>query len=183
MSEAQKSIHVVINPAAGKDEPILNVINDIFHKYGAKWSVSVTQKYGEATEFARAAAADGFDIVAGYGGDGTQHEIANGILGTGAVMGVLPGGTGNNFSKELDLPQTLRSAVELLCTGHKVRDIDVVQIDDKECFILRLYVGVEPEQQTSRELKDKYGKFAYIIDSFRQTRDIKEVNYRMKIDD
>ena len=63
MSEAQKSIHVVINPAAGKDEPILNVINDIFHKYGVRWGVSVTQKYGEATEFARAAAAEALILL------------------------------------------------------------------------------------------------------------------------
>ncbi len=182
MSGSQKRIHVVINPAAGKDEPILNIINDVFHQYTVEWSVSVTQKFGEATEFARAAADAGFDIIAGYGGDGTQHEIANGILGTGAVMGLLPGGTGNNFSKELGTPQTLRPAVELLCTGHKVRNVDVVQVNE-ECFILRLYVGVEPEQQTSRENKDKYGKLAYIIDVIRQTRDIKEVNYRITIDD
>ena len=182
MSKSQKRIHVVINPAAGKDEPILNIINDVFHQYDAKWSVSVTQKFGDATEFARQAADDGFDIVAGYGGDGTQHEIANGILGTSAVMGVLPGGTGNNFSKELGTPQALRPAVELLCASQKVRNVDVVQMGDI-CFILRLYVGIEPEQQTSREDKDKYGKLAYIIDAYRKARDSKEVNYRITIDD
>ena len=160
MSESQKRIHVVINPAAGKDEPILNVINDLFKQYKVKWSVSVTQDAGEATEFARVAAENGSDIVAGYGGDGTQHEIANGLLGTDAVMGVLPGGTGNNFSKELGTPQTLRPAVELLCTGNRVRNVDVVQMNE-ECFILRLLVGIEPETETTREEKDKFGKLAY----------------------
>ncbi|NJN54481.1 MAG: acylglycerol kinase family protein [Anaerolineae bacterium] len=89
-----KKIHVVINPAAGKDEPILNVLNDVFHQFNIDWTVSITKKYGDATTQAREAAANGADIVAGYGGDGTQHEIANGILGTNAIMGVLPGGTG-----------------------------------------------------------------------------------------
>ena len=181
MTEEKKRIHVVINPASGQDEPILNTINDAFHRYDIDWTISVTQKYWDATEFARQAAAEGFDIVAGYGGDGTQHEIANGILGTDAVMGILPGGTGNNFAKEIDTPETLGPAAELLCTSQNVRKVDVVQMGEI-CFILRLYVGIEPEQQTSREDKDKYGKFAYLVDSFRKARDSKEVNFRVTVD-
>ena len=38
-----KKIHVVINPASGKDEPVLNVINDVFHQYEVDWSISVTK--------------------------------------------------------------------------------------------------------------------------------------------
>jgi len=181
MTDKNKRIHVVINPAAGKDEPILNVVNDVFHQYNIDWDVSVTKKFGDATKFARQAAEDGFDIVTGYGGDGTQHEIANGILGTRASMGILPGGTGNNFAKEMGTPQKLRPAVELLCSSQNVRKVDVVQMGEIY-FILRLYVGIEPEQQTSREDKDKYGKLAYIIDAVRKARDSKEVNYRINLD-
>lgn len=181
MSKQKKRIHVVVNPASGKNEPILNTINDVFHKYGVDWSISVTMKYGDATEFAWQAAADGYDIVAGYGGDGTQHEIANGILGTDAVMGILPGGTGNNFAKEMGTPETLAPAAELLCTSQNVRQVDVVQMGD-ECFILRLYVGIEPEQQTSREAKEKYGKLAYLVDTFRKAHISKEVDFQITID-
>ncbi len=181
MSTPNKRIHVVINPASGKDEPILNIINDVFQQHNIEWSVSVTQKYGDATEFARQAANDGYDIVAGYGGDGTQHEIANGIIGTEALMGVLPGGTGNGFANELTTPTKLRPALELLCTSQNVRHVDVVQMGDGY-FIQRLYTGIEPEQQTSREDKDKYGTFAYAINSYRQVRETKEVNYRITID-
>ena len=94
-----KKIHVVINPASGKDEPILNTINDVFHEYGVDWDVSVTKKYGDATEQAKAAITAGADLVTGYGGDGTQHEIANAVLGTDTVMGILPGGTGNDSTE------------------------------------------------------------------------------------
>ena len=181
MSEQKKRIHVVINPAAGKDEPILNTINDVFHQHDIDWDVSVTRKFGDATEFARQAAEDGFDIVAGYGGDGTQHEIANGIIGTNSLMGILPGGTGNGFANEMGTPTTLRPALELLCTSHEVRHVDVVQMGDSY-FLQRLYVGIEPEEQTSRESKDKYGTFAYAIDSFHRAQNIKEVRYRVVID-
>ena len=181
MDEQKKRIHVVINPAAGKDEPILNIINDVFHQHDIDWGVSVTRKFGDATEFARKAAEAGFDIVAGYGGDGTQHEIANGIIGTKALMGVLPGGTGNGFANEMGTPTKLRPALELLCTEHRIRFVDVVQMDDGY-FIQRLYVGIEPEEQTNRESKDKYGTFAYAIESFHRAQNIKEVRYRVAID-
>jgi len=181
MSEQTKRIHVVINPASGHDEPILNAINSIFREHGVDWSVSVTQKFGDATEFARQAANDGYEIVAGYGGDGTQHEIANGIMGTGALMGVLPGGTGNGFANEMGIPGKLRPALEVLCTSENVRKSDIVKMGDGY-FIQRLYVGIEPEQQTSREDKDKYGTFAYVINAFQRLRERKQVLFKVQVD-
>ena len=182
MSEQTKRIHVVINPASGHDEPILNAINSVFHEHGVDWSVSVTQKFGDATEFARQAANDGYEIVAGYGGDGTQHEIANGIMGTSALMGVLPGGTGNGFANEMGIPGKLRPALEVLCTSENVRKTDIVKMGDGY-FIQRLYVGIEPEQQTSREDKDKYGTFAYVINAFQRLREREQVLYKVQIDE
>ena len=149
-----KRIHVVINPAGGKNEPIFNVLNDIFREYGIDWDVSVTKKYGDAAQQAREAAVRGASIVAGYGGDGTQHEIANALAGSEVLLGVLPGGTGNGFAHELGLPQKLDEAARLLCTSSRTRAIDVVRVGD-EYFIQRRYTGTEPEQQTSREIKDK----------------------------
>jgi len=177
---APKRIHVVINPAAGKDEPILNVLNDIFNEYGVDWDVSVTKKYGDAAEQARAAIAQGASIVAGYGGDGTQHEIANALAGSGVMLGVLPGGTGNGFAHELGLPQKLDEAARLICRSERMRDLDVARVGD-EYFIQRLYTGTEPEQQTSREMKDKYGPVAYFVNMFQQVNN-PEVLYRLTID-
>ena len=176
-----KKIHVVVNPASGKNEPILNVLNDVFHQYDdVEWSISVTKKFGDATEQARVAAQNGADLIAGYGGDGTQHEIANGVLGTTAVMGVLPGGTGNGFATELGTPKELKPAVELLCSGGQIRNIDVVKMNDIY-FVQRLYVGIEPEEQTSREEKDKYGTFAYAINTYHRARDKKQKEFKYHV--
>ena len=79
MSLPYKKIHVVINPASGQNQPILNVLNDVFHKAGVEWDVSITHKGGDATRQAKAAAESGVDLVAAYGGDGTQMEVANGL--------------------------------------------------------------------------------------------------------
>jgi len=124
-SPPYQRIYLVLNPAAGGDEPVINTINDVFHPAGIQWEVDVTHKYGDAQELARKAAEAGYDLVAGYGGDGTQHEIANGLIGTGVTMGVLPGGTGNGFCREMGLPDKLKPALEILATSHNVKNIDV----------------------------------------------------------
>jgi diacylglycerol kinase family enzyme len=67
-------------------------------------------------------------------------------------MGILPGGTGNNFAKEIGTPETLGPAAELLCTSQNVRKVDVVQMGDT-VFILRLYVGIEPEHKRAVRIK------------------------------
>lgn len=175
-------IYLVLNPAAGGDEPIINTINDVFRPYGIQWDVGITHKYGDAQELARQAAKDGYDLVAGYGGDGTQHEIANGIMGTDVTMGVLPGGTGNGFCREMGLPNKLRPALELLCTSRTVKHVDIVAFED-EYFIQRLYVGIEPEEQTSREMKDKYGTMAYAVSSYQRMKIHQDIQYRITIDD
>jgi diacylglycerol kinase (ATP) len=174
-------IFLVLNPAAGGDEPILNTINDVFHSAGIQWDVGITHKYGDAQELARQAAQAGFDLVAGYGGDGTQHEIANGLYGSGVVMGVLPGGTGNGFCREMGLPNKLRPALELLATSQVVKNVDIVAFKD-QYFIQRLYVGIEPEEQTSREMKDKYGTMAYAITVRTRLKTKKDIHYRINID-
>ena len=195
MTIPYQKIHVVINPASGKDEPILNTINDVFHQYGVDWSVSVTKKYGDATAQAKAAITNGADLVAGYGGDGTQHEIANAVLSAAATtgrripMGILPGGTGNGFAREMNTPTTLRPAVEVLCTSRNTRHIDVAQLSglgqaqvEDKYFIQRLYIGIEPEEQTSREMKDKYGVFAYAISMHEQKKTTKQAKYQATVD-
>ena len=189
------NIHIVINPASGKDEPIINTINDVFYQNGIDWSVSITKKYGDATEQAYAALAAGAGLVVGYGGDGTQHEIANAVLrwagesGKTMPMGVLPGGTGNGFCREMNIPNKLRPAVELLCGGNRLRKIDVAQLSDlgeahvnDDFFIQRLYVGIEPEEQTSREMKDKYGVFAYAVSINERSKTTKQSKYRATLD-
>jgi diacylglycerol kinase family enzyme len=69
----------------------------------------------------------------------------------------------------------------VLCTSTTVRNIDVAQVGDQH-FIQRLYVGIEPEEQTSREMKDKYGVFAYAISIAQRRKTQKEVNYQVTID-
>ena len=63
----------------------------MFDSAGIRWNISITQKGVEAPRQARKAAESGVDLVAAYGGDGTQMEVGNGLLGTGVPQAILPG--------------------------------------------------------------------------------------------
>lgn len=67
-------------------------------------TVAETSRRGHATRLARGAAADGIDVVAVLGGDGTLNEAANGLAGTTTALATLPGGSTNVFARTLGLP-------------------------------------------------------------------------------
>ena len=162
MAPPYKRIHVVINPASGKGEPVLKYLADVCREHDVDWDISITRAFGDAKRQAGDALANGVDLVIGSGGDGTQHEIANAVMGSGKPMGILPGGTGNGFATEMGIPKDYRKAVEVLCTSTKVRHVDVMRIGG-QYGIQRLYAGIEPEQQVSREQKNRYGTLAYAM--------------------
>ena len=181
MSVPYQKIHVIINPSAGKDDAILNKLNRVFNKYGVDWDISITRKFGDATRFARQAVAEGVDLVAGYGGDGTQMEVADGVMGSDIPIAILPGGTGNAMSFELGVPHKLELAAELICQSRNQRKIDVVKIGEQH-FMLRLYTGIEEREKTTREDKDRLGNLAYVKDALKEIEHLPNANYRLSVD-
>ena len=176
-----QNVHVIINPAAGQNEPILNILNDVFHPKGVNWDISLTHQSGDATRLAKDAVALGVDLVAAYGGDGTQMEVANGLLGTGVPQAILPGGTGNAMAHELKVPINTRQAAELIVSSPKRRAIDLAKIGD-QIFMLRAYCGLSADQAASREQKDKYGQLAYVQAALKFIREVPETHYRAMVD-
>jgi len=181
MSLPYQRVHVVINPASGQNQPILNVLNDVFHSAGVEWEISITHKGGDATRQARQAAESGVDLVAAYGGDGTQMEVANGLLGTGVPQAILPGGTGNAMAHELGVSLQLREAAQLIVSSHKRCAVDLARSGER-VYMLRAYTGVPAEAGASREEKDKLGQLAYIQASFKIASKMKPIRYSGNVD-
>jgi YegS/Rv2252/BmrU family lipid kinase len=179
-----KRIHVVVNPASGQPQPILKPLNDVFHPAGVDWDVSITLHSGDAYRQTQAAVSRGVDVVAAYGGDGTVMEVANGLLGSGVPLGILPGGTANLMSVELGIPRKLADAARLLVDeGTQAQGVDLGQIGDRT-FLLRVGVGKEAKkvEAADRELKDRYGKLAYSIAALRSQRESEIAHYRLTLD-
>jgi YegS/Rv2252/BmrU family lipid kinase len=83
------------------------------------WEVEVrpTEAAGHATVLAREAAEAGARTVFASGGDGTMNEVLNGLVGTPASLGIVRGGMGNVFAKEVGIPRNPEAALRLLLTG------------------------------------------------------------------
>lgn len=179
-----KRIHVIINPAAGKKEPVLNILNDVFKSQGVSLTVSVTNEAGDATQFAKQALEDGADIIAAYGGDGTIMEVASGMIHTEVPMAIFPGGTGNVMAVELGIPKDLEQASRIILSERKViRKIDVGQVGE-DYFLLRMATGFDAERinLTSRELRDRFGRVAYFISALKAIPQSKNVHYEFLLD-
>jgi len=99
--------YVILNPAAGRGAArrVESIVARAFRAQG--WAVDVvrTEGPGHAQALAAQAVRQGAKHVVAVGGDGTVHEVANGLLGgnTDAALGVVPIGSGNDFAKLLGL--------------------------------------------------------------------------------
>jgi diacylglycerol kinase (ATP) len=183
MSE-QRRIHVVVNPAAGQDIPVLGTFNTIFRDAGLDWDMSITKQAGDAATQARQAAEQGANIVAAYGGDGTVAEVASGLVDTGVPMAILPGGTANVMSVELGIPTDLTTACQVAADpASVVRPVDMGLVNGHH-FILRVGVGFEAAmvEQADRELKNRLGVFAYLWSAVQNLSQPVISHYHLTID-
>jgi diacylglycerol kinase (ATP) len=179
-----KRVHVIINPASGQSMPILYTLNQIFGKYDYDWEISITKKAKDGYRLAKEAVANGFDIVAAYGGDGTVAEVASGLIGSDVPLAILPGGTANVMSVELGIPNNLEGACELFCGDqNQARWVDMGQIGD-QYFLLRVGIGFEAVmvQEAGREAKAGMGVLAYLLSALANLRNPPQATYRITMD-
>ncbi|MDD3826384.1 MAG: diacylglycerol kinase family lipid kinase [Anaerolineae bacterium] len=179
-----KRVEVVVNPAAGQPQPILHTLNQVFGEAGIRWDVSITQEPGDGTRLAREALERGADVVAACGGDGTVMEVGNALVGSRVPLAILPGGTGDVLAVELGIPPVLADAARLACSPDAVeRHIDAGQVGD-HYFLLRLVLGFTARQigLTTRELRDRFGKLAYLIAGFQALGETAPARYRLSLD-
>lgn len=121
--------HFIINPAAGggRGRQRWESARRQLQSEGLVISACETSRPGEAIELARAACAR-FETIVAVGGDGTAHEVANGILAAGnpdVALAVIPTGTGNDIAALAGV-RSVKEAVDALRQG-AWRPIDVIE--------------------------------------------------------
>jgi diacylglycerol kinase family enzyme len=128
--------------------------------------------------------AEGADVVAAYGGDGTVAEVGGALAGTGVPLAILPGGTANVMSVELGIPPRFGDACELMCAEElTTRSIDLGMVD-KRPFVLRLSLGLEARmvEGADRSLKDRLGTLAYALSALKALTAPELVRYELDLD-
>ena len=180
----KRRLHVVINPASGKPQPILHTLNRVFREAGVDWDISLTQESGDAERFARSAVASGADVVAAYGGDGTVMEVAQALKGTQTPLAILPGGSANLMSVELGIPKDLTLAAQIACREDSpVRLVDMGRLGQKD-FLLRVGLGFSAKkvEYATRKLKNRFGVLAYSIAGIRSLKDTEKAQFYLTLD-
>ena len=160
------SCMLIVNPSSGKglSSDVAKRFEDKLHEQYDSVCVKYTEKAGDATAFASHAADERMEAVFAIGGDGTVSECVNGLVGKSVLpdFGFLPGGTINNLSKQLNIPQDLETAIDEFSFLHKTC-IDLGTVNGRS-FISSVSVGVLPDslKEASAEEKTESGTLAYL---------------------
>jgi YegS/Rv2252/BmrU family lipid kinase len=133
MNSGAGRIKVILNPLAdrGNTGSLKERIPALIAPYGPM-DLALTEGPGHAKKLAVEAASAGYDMVVAAGGDGTIHEIVNGLVHNGhspVRLGVLPLGSANDFAFFHAIPTDLPQAVERLFAGQP-RKVDLARIED-----------------------------------------------------
>ena len=136
MGEETRTIALIVNPAAGGGRAgrLLGQVETALTHLGLVHRVEPTRSLEHATELASAAAAAGETAVA-FGGDGLIAAVAAGVRGSEGVLGLLPGGRGNDLARVLGIPRDPAEACQVLSAG-VVRRLDLGLAGD------RSFVGI-----------------------------------------
>ena len=147
----------------GRLVPVLDALTEA-------WDVTVhpTRGAGDAAATARARAAE-FDRIVCAGGDGTLHEVVNGLMAlppeARPEVGYIPAGTTNDFAKNLSLPKTLEELAATAAAGVP-RPVDVGRFNDSHfIYVAAFGAFTDVAYSTPQAAKSLLGHAAYMLES------------------
>ncbi len=127
-------VAVVANPASGRGKggKLIPRVEETLSALGVDHTMLISRDGSDPERLARQAAEDGAGVVAALGGDGHVGNVANGVIGTGAALAVIPAGTGNDFARHIGLDRKDSLAAVRLLADPRTRRIDVVRVRTSE---------------------------------------------------
>jgi YegS/Rv2252/BmrU family lipid kinase len=163
-------VFVVLNPTsgAGAGRRVRAELEAALRARGIGYRIEETRGPGHAMDLAEAAAQDGTPAIAAAGGDGTIHEVANGLLraGTGPVLCLVPIGTGNDFVKVVPGTRRRSQAYDTIAHG-RARAFDAAIMrwrGGEEYFVNAAGTGIDVEVVRQIEsLRGLPGAATYIL--------------------
>ncbi len=184
MSEGIKHLRAVINPMAGRREPIVQTLFAQFKDAPFQWDIKISRDAADIPDIIQQAQNDGVDVIAVYGGDGTILRVVRSILETDIRLAILPGGSGNILAKTLGIPLNLKKACQFLCGEHpQTQSVDVGEFNG-EYFLTRICMGFEAEvvEATDRVWQNRIGMLAYGLATLKALRKVRVSEYVITID-
>ena len=167
---------ILFNPNSGRKgkrrDRELDIAIGIIQSAGVHTDLTICRSSQEATIHARYAVAAGSDTVFACGGDGTIHDIIQGLAGTPVALAILPFGTANALAHDLALPFRPSEAARAAVNG-SVRRIPLGRVEYEDFqgkqaaryFTVAAGIGVDAHlfYKLTADLKNRSGMAAYYL--------------------
>lgn len=173
MTSSSRRAVIIYNPVKIGESELRTAVESVAKKYDwarVDWVETTEDEPGETQ--ARAAAAEGTELVIACGGDGTVRSVAAGLHGTRSALGVIPQGTGNLLARNLGISLDLNQSVATAFAGQD-REIDFCYADltrpdgteESLPFAVMAGVGIDAQMivNTDDNLKKRFGPLAYAV--------------------
>ena len=175
-------IAVIVNPAAGGGRAgrALHDVQSRLETLGFEHRTELTRSLDHARELAREASAADQTAVA-FGGDGLVGAVAGALGEVGGLLGVLPGGRGNDFARVLGIPLDPIAACEVLRSG-QVRALDLGEVDG------RTFIGIascgfdSAANRIANETRLVRGNLVYAYGALRALAGWRPATFTVKLD-
>lgn len=148
-----RKVKLILNPIAdmGRAWKTANDLRPIAQEFQGDLSWSGTVYPTHAIELARQAGEEGYDMVVAMGGDGTVHEVMNGLMQVPVekrpILGVVPIGSGNDFAYSIGVKQKASLALAHVLKAENIQPVDIGVMTDehgrKEYFDNTIGIGFD----------------------------------------
>jgi diacylglycerol kinase family enzyme len=174
MPTERKRMLVIVNPYATTVSDRLR--NLVVYALQGRYEVDAvdTESRDHATALCREAAAEGYDVVVAFGGDGTVNEAANGLRGSATPLTCLPGGSTNVYARMLGIPNDIVDATEHLlriADQWRPREVRVGIVNERRFLFssgLGLDASVVARVDSHPKLKARFGPYFFAYAGFRE---------------
>ena len=153
-----------LNSGKGTGRECLNKAAAYLNEQCIPYEVHETQRKGHAMELARELSAQGAKVIVALGGDGTFHEVLNGIDFSVSRMGMIPAGRGNDFSTGTGAASLdTKKAIAAIVRGDTC-DLDYIQVADKRCINI---AGTGLDVEVLLKTEKSKNRLSYVASLFR----------------
>ncbi len=156
-----KKIVVIVNAGSGAEgkncEELKARLAELFQANNLEAQIFIARNGDDLIRLAEESAQnEATEIVCAGGGDGTISAVAAQVIAAKKTLGVLPLGTLNHFSKDLQIPQDLAEAVRVIAENY-TEEIDAAEVNGR-IFINNSSIGLYPRIVRKRERQERLGK-------------------------
>ncbi|MBC6971305.1 diacylglycerol kinase family lipid kinase [Bacillus sp. Xin] len=181
-----EKVLLIVNPKAGQGDLHTNLSKIVPPLAAAFPDLRIlhTKQQGDATKYCKEFA-NKVDLIIVFGGDGTVFECTNGLapLKIRPTLAIIPGGTCNDFSRTLGVPQNIAEAAKLIVKGH-TKPIDLAKANNQ--YFLNFWgIGLvsEVSNNIDADEKAKLGKIGYYLSTIRTVKNAETFPVKITYDE